>query len=145
MTREIKFRIWDKKNKKWAENTASLNCFAGWRIDPFTGKISQLITAPNHRIIEFDDDSRYELSQFTGVRGADGVEIYEGDILEISSTVMTKIFGIPSYTEGEVKWLNDSWKVCQKVIGSTHLSDHVEYDPDDRKHIKVIGNRYEGS
>ena len=100
---------------------------------------------PHHSTALRGGESTHLLSQFTGIRGADGVEIYEGDILEISSTVMTKIFGIPSYTEGEVKWLNDSWKVCQKAIGSTHLSDHVEYDPDDRKHIKVMGNRYEGS
>lgn len=159
MEREIKFRIWDNQTNRWLENGASLHCVSSWQLDPFTGELSDFVSSIEQP--EFHSKSsnydyymeggkiikepRFELSQFTGVRGAEGVEIYDGDILEISSTEITKIFGIPSYTAGEVRWLNDSWRVCQKVIGSTPLSDHVEYDPDNREHIKVIGNRYESN
>ena len=58
MSREIKFRIWDKINKKW------LNCF-------------------NANLLNIGDLSNVELMQYTGIKDKNGVEIYEGDIVLI--------------------------------------------------------------
>jgi hypothetical protein len=55
--REIKFRAWDKLNKKLIPDMHLVNHFE-----------------------EYLQCPQYELMQFTGLKDIDGVEIYEGDI-----------------------------------------------------------------
>lgn len=57
MSREIKFRIWDKINKKWLKHF-------------------------NANLLNIGDLSNVELMQYTGQKDKNGKEIYEGDILK---------------------------------------------------------------
>lgn len=56
MSREIKFRIWDKINRMWLKSF-------------------------NANLLNVGDLSNVEINQYTGVKDKNGKEIYEGDIV----------------------------------------------------------------
>lgn len=73
MNREIKFRAWDKENKKFFEPATRLNAM--------TISITlngEIIGHPNIGEIT----SLYVLNQYTGIDDVTGKQIYEGDIIK---------------------------------------------------------------
>ena len=66
MSREIKFRIWDKINRMW------LRCF-------------------NVNLFDIGDLPNVELMQYTGVKDKNGKEIYEGDIVKYKFPYDTRL------------------------------------------------------
>lgn len=68
--REIKFRAWDIKGRRWVTNNFGIDCHGmrywifGYSADPV-------------------DRSEYQLMQFTGLRDKNKKEIYEGDFVEV--------------------------------------------------------------
>ena len=82
--REIKFRAWDKEKK--------------YMIDWSNSICAQEICY--HIGCEQKLGDNVEIMQYTGLKDRNGVEIYEGDILQIEWLKPTTV---------EVKWKNQGW------------------------------------
>ena len=123
MQRVIKFRAWDSLDKKLIADIAELqyteriNCGDGFgdREAP---------RFPYKEIFSGYLRSRYLLMQFTGLHDKNGVEIYEGDILQDYDN---ERIGVVSFEDGAfvVRWENE-------VCNAYEWSDEV-----------VIGNIYQ--
>lgn len=124
MNRTIKFRAWDKKEKKMV-GVAEI-AFAGNTIESIKREGFPIGTA-------WVEPQDVELMQFTGMEDTENREIYEGD------WVRGNPVGSTGYVEGKVIWINDGW----------YVSDETERDREKRLYgdfffrVKVLGNAYE--
>ena len=117
--REIKFRLWNLKNKYMFSNDNEellLNIDGsslwGHKIHYYDGT----------DLLEIDD---FEIMQYTGMKDVKGVEIYEGDILQSEH-----------YFKYKVVFKGDCWR-CESLKNSGFKNRFIGRD------LKVIGNIYE--
>lgn len=115
MKREIKFRAWMKPDKVMLSH-------------------EQLMSIPVTYHDVFEGNSKYPCMQFTGLLDKNGIEIYEGDIVDFGVTINIKevvfdeesaSFRIYEYLYEQGSALAEKWFL------------------DDCEDIEVIGNIYE--
>jgi uncharacterized phage protein (TIGR01671 family) len=128
MSREIKFRAWDKE--------------LGFYEDDENIFINQ-----NGAVYREDEGEwykdRYEIQMFTGVNDKNGKVVYEGDVVRAWSQGFTSTFQIKWREDGggsQMFILYPAWKNREMWhISSSREKDGMCYD----RGLEVIGNIYE--
>jgi len=124
--REIKFRAWDKEQKRWIKLEHKSGLLFSW------GQIylSDSYDGEDNPTFKKQDKDSFELMQYTGLKDKNGKEIYEGDILEAERE---------NACQWEVVWFN-GWYLDRYVNG---VKDEGDDKYGFRTDLKVIGNIYE--
>lgn len=115
MQREIKFRVWDKKNQYMSKVMT-----ISWR----NNKIETLHYSNKGGVYLRENDAI--LMQYTGLKDVNGKEIYEGDIVKYT------------YENLEVAFIKGMFRVGYYDL-------RPDYFTEDGRTLKVIGNIYEHS
>ena len=129
MDRKIKFRVWDKKNKKMIspDGREGFNFAIAINGETCSGYID------GDMVSHYDDNYVYQ--QFTGLKDKNGKDIYEGDLLNYQKSV---------YTILEVYWNVDAAKFNTKVHQQHNKMIYVVPSPMDKlNNYETIGNIFE--
>lgn len=116
--RPIKFRAWDKKEKRFLsekEMTEIGGFYYSYGVDP--------------------DPEEFELVQFTGLLDRHGKEIWEGNILKVEY-----VGDEPDTYIGDVVFEDSCWQMNVKK-NKNHPEHQSPFSAGD--HIEIIGNIYE--
>ncbi len=128
--RQIKFRAWDDDNKRMHSAKETVISFYGgmvvlecFRCEPDTPR------GLNDKGINIE---ALKLMQFTELKDNKGIEIYEGDIVEIKDNIRSKDIVTT------VQFSGSAFRLINKTYGIGRPIDEWK-----TKEIEIIGNIYE--
>ena len=130
MSREIKFRAWDKEHACFVNHTLFLTIGGE---EPISG-------------MTLIDEDLFVLQQYTGLKDKNGKEIYEGDIIQWSIDWRERKaevkYGIGEFDGGVYKYAGFYLEGDGRILEPyeiTNMIKHKEYYS-----YKVVGNIFEG-
>jgi len=154
MSREIKFRAWDKKNKEMCylpENQSSELVFTEkpfrwfyWRWGRKLPETEKEKNNPEFNVVDFNFVDA-DLMQYTGLKDKNGKEIYEGDIVKCETITFPKC-KVGSWT---IKWNAYMWGVIRNFgafyEGGTEKGgfEKEKFLWQNYDRMEIIGNIYE--
>jgi len=143
MNREIKFRAWDKENKKM--DAVLIFMVAENKTYPHSrGYIHNCQDWEEHGLL-----TNPVIMQYTGLKDKNGKEIYEGDIVSVKSIIYDTIEPFEKSTKiefqifCEVIWCNKIAGYDLKKIDGDNKPDAWGFYNENVNPFEVIGNIYE--
>ena len=121
MKRELKFRFWDVRNKKFIDEDP---LYSKWAVtldgEPYNGKY-------DHRY----DEDEYIVQQYTGLKDKNGKEIYDGDIINVYF-FSTYLKGIVEYFASSfiVNWMDQTGDDLDKTPTEKEIIGNIFENPD---------------
>lgn len=143
MNRELKFRAWNHRNEDWETNS-----FDADLDEERIGTPSLLLI---NTMYHKNNGDLYTFQLATGLIDSDGVEIFEGDIVEY-----TKHDGyLMDSFKGEIRFIQSYacfgyLKLGLNKYGFDHVvihpfSEHDEFEIDVLPYFKIVGNIFDNS
>jgi uncharacterized phage protein (TIGR01671 family) len=139
-SRKIKFRVWDKENKKmyyaedYQQDVPNMVDFQGRVYE--TGTTGRLCDCGcwGEYINLVEPDDRCILMQYTGIKDCNDKEVYEGDIVHVTDS----FYGDDKVYKGVVKFAGGYYWIEGRGIRSSPLGWIISSDD-----IEVVGNVFE--
>jgi len=131
--RELKFRAWDKVNKKWIKSHYNQNQFIP--IDLDNDVLIEVVhddVSAEGVVYKSWNRKEVEIMQFTGLYDKDGTEIYEGDLIELFVNKKGAVM---------VEFVNDF--VGGWVLTHESIDQVISLGVRKKSELKVIGNIHE--
>lgn len=127
MIREIKFRIWDKEYEEFIQfnKMGFLEDGSLWYVQGVDENEKEI--DPPY----FEDQNDWQLMQYTGLKDNNGVEIYEGDALRDSESIVI------------VKFADGKFSVDYRTMGGKWRNYGSLFDYLKDYEGEVIGNVYQ--
>ena len=125
--REIKFRAYDKKKKKWLAgyDVGSLGGFSLFGEVMLLGEWSHILDTYLMSREGFEPEDLVVM-QFTGLKDKNGKEIYEGDVVQTENTVVGQITFYSGHFmldvgKGVRMYISDEYEVIGNIYQNPEL------------------------